>query len=206
MLKTLLFAANLFVALSVLAISAGAAPSTMRLDYYHTGNVSQETFSVDRVVIEPLPWPGNPQKNIDETNLGKYLFEVRDRTTNRLLFSRGFASIFGEWETTEEAKNASRTFSESLRFPEPQGPAQIVLKKRDSNNAFREIWTTVVDPKDMFVDSSKPPSPGPVIAIQNNGDPATKVDLLILGDGYTASERRKFESDARRLVDVLFST
>src|SRR5262249_53225822 len=93
-----------FLFFSLVAV-ASAPPSTMRLDYYHTGNASQEMFSLDRVVIEPLPWPGNPQKNIDETNLGKYLFEVRDRTTNRLLYSRGFASIYGEWETTDEAKN-----------------------------------------------------------------------------------------------------
>src|SRR5437867_75124 len=133
MLKTFLFAVSLFVVLSVPAISARAATATrtMRVDYYHTGNASQETFSLDRVVIETLPWPGNPQKNIDETNLGKYLFEVRDRTTNRLLYSRGFASIYGEWETTEEAKNVSRTISESLRFPQPEAPVQIVLKKRD---------------------------------------------------------------------------
>src|SRR5262249_51172160 len=77
---------------------AAAAAATMRLDYYHTGTATQEVFSVDRVVIEPAPWPGNPQKTVDETNLGKYLFEVRDRATNRLLYSRGFASIFGEWE------------------------------------------------------------------------------------------------------------
>jgi len=192
--------------LMLAAVAAVGAPPAMRLDYYHTGSASQETFSVDRVVIEPLPWPGNPQKNIDETNLGKYLFEVRDRTTNRLLFSRGFASIFGEWETTEEAKNVSRTISESLRFPQPEAPVQIVLKKRDSNNAFREIWSTIVDPKDMFVDTSKPPSPGPLIEIQKSGDPVTKVDLLILGDGYTAAERQKFENDVRRLTEILFAT
>ena len=106
----------LFAPLLVVLVSAvaAAAAATMRLDYYHTGTANQEIFSVDRVVIEPAPWPGNPQKTVDETNLGKYLFEVRDRATNRLLYSRGFASIFGEWETTEEAKNASRTFSESL--------------------------------------------------------------------------------------------
>ena len=39
-----------------------------------------------------------------------------------------------------------------------------------------------------------------------NGDPATKVDLLILGDGYTDGERAKFEKDARRMVDLLFAT
>ena len=206
MTKGILISTVFFVLLSLRATVVAATPSTMRLDYYHTGNATQEMFSVDRVVIEPLPWPGNPQKNIDETNLGKYLFEVRDRTTNRLLYSRGFASIYGEWETTDEAKNVNRTFHESLRFPAPQAPVQIVLKKRDSNNAFREIWSTIVDPKDMFVDTAKPASPGPLIEIQKSGDPADKVDFLILGDGYTAAERGKFEKDARRLVEILFAT
>src|SRR5215470_15953322 len=167
--KKALISCVLFAMLSLCAAAQAAAP-TMRLDYYHTGNASQEMFSVDRVVIEPLPWPGNPQKNIDELNLGKYLFEVRDRATNRLLYSRGFASIYGEWETTEEAKSVSRTFSESLRFPKPEAPVQIVLKKRDANNAFREIWSTIVDPKDMFVDSSHAPMPGRLIEFQKSGD------------------------------------
>src|SRR5438093_13583266 len=51
-------------------------PRTMRVDYYHSGNASQEMFSLDRVVVEPLGWPGNLRKTIDDTNLGKYLFEV----------------------------------------------------------------------------------------------------------------------------------
>jgi hypothetical protein len=206
MMTKALLAPAISILLSILTAETKAATPTMRLDYYHTGNVSQETFSVDRVVIEPLPWPGNPHKNLDETNLGKYLFEVRDRTTNRLLYSRGFASIYGEWETTDEAKTANRTFHESLRFPAPQAAVQIVLKKRDSNNAFREVWSTIVDPKDMFVDTSKPASPGPLIEIQKSGDPSDKVDFLILGDGYTTAERGKFEKDARRLVEIMFAT
>src|SRR6266850_246440 len=78
MLKTTLLALAIST-VAALAVETTAATSTMRLDYYHTGNASQEMFSVDRVVVEPLPWPGNQQKNIDDTNLGKYLFEVRDR-------------------------------------------------------------------------------------------------------------------------------
>src|SRR5262249_32293350 len=41
---------------------------------------------------------------------------------------------------------------------------------------------------------------------QKSGDPAAKVDFLILGDGYTAAERKKFEGDARKLVEILFAT
>lgn len=191
---------------AITATGVWATPRTMRVDYYHTGDVSREMFSVDEVVLEPLPWPGNPDRLVDNTNLGKYLFEVRDRATDSLLYSRGFASIFGEWETTDEAKLMNRTFSESLRFPAPEKPVQIILKKRDPRNAFREIWRFSLDPKNMFVNSAKPLQNGSVIEIEKHGDPAKKLDLLILGDGYTARERSKFEKDARRLTNILFNT
>ena len=64
------------------AISA-AAPRTMRVDYFHTGNVTEERFSLDRIVIEPLEWPGNPARPIDDTDSGKYFFEVSDPATKR---------------------------------------------------------------------------------------------------------------------------
>src|SRR5436190_10345480 len=195
-----------FILLLLISITTLAAPATMRLDYYHTGNDKQEVFSIDRVVIEPLPWAGNLSKSIDNTNLGKYFFEVLDQTTKQVIYSRGFASIYGEWETTDEAKTSRRTFSESLRFPAPDATVEIRLKKRDAKNAWVDIWSLVIDPKDIFIDRSTPAHPAPVIAIQKMGDPGTKVDFLILGDGYTARETRKFEADARRLTEVLFAT
>ena len=185
---------------------AFAATATMRVDYYHTGDASHEVFSVDKVSIESLPWPGDPSQAIDTSNLGKYFFEVRDAQTKKVLYSRGFASIYGEWETTDEAKTVNRTFQESFRFPAPTVPFNIVLKKRDAKNAFQEIWATSVDPSDQFIDRSKQVAPAPVIAIQKTGDPEKRVDFLILGDGYTAAEANKFEADARRLTEVLFST
>jgi hypothetical protein len=188
--------------------ASDSTPRTMRVDYYHTGDASQEHFSLDRVVVEPLAWPGNPARPVDDTNLGKYLFEVIDPTTNRVVYSRGFASVFGEWETTGEANGMWRTFHESLRFPAPAAPVQVVLKKRDARNAFHEVWSLPVDPADPFVDPSSPPASaaGALLEIERNGSSAQKVDFLILGDGYTAAERGKFEKDAKRLVDILFST
>src|SRR5512139_1755580 len=115
----------------VLAVATAAAPAqaplTLRLDYFHTASATEERFALDGVVLEGA-WPGNPARPIDDTNLGKYLFEVVDRATNRVVYSRGFASVCGEWETTDEAKSTFRTFHESVRFPEPQSPVQVVLK------------------------------------------------------------------------------
>ncbi|OFX21772.1 MAG: hypothetical protein A2041_13940 [Bacteroidetes bacterium GWA2_31_9b] len=39
----------------------------------------------------------------------------------------------------------------------------------------------------------------------DNGDPANKVDLVFLAEGYTINEMEKFESDAQRMVSYLFS-
>jgi hypothetical protein len=192
------------VASLFLAAELDAAPRTLRLDYYHTGNAKQEMFSFDRVVIEPLDWPGNLEKTTDSTNLGKYFFEVRD-AKGHVIFSRGFASIYGEWETTDEAQKMNRTFHESVRFPVPDGSVKVIIRKRDPVNRFQDVWTTDVDPKGMFVDTSSPPSPGELIAIEKNGEPARKVDVLLLGDGYTAGERGKFERDARRMIEILFA-
>jgi hypothetical protein len=187
-------------------LPAADPPRTMRLDFYHTGNATQELFAVDQVAVEPLPWPGNLAKPVDLLNLGDYFFEVADAGSKKVLYSRGFSSIYGEWVTTAEAKAANRTFHESLRFPCPEKPVKVAVRKRDAANHWKDVWTTTVDPKDMFVDTAVPEAPGALIEIEKNGPPADKVDLLILGDGYTAAERPKFEADAKRLVGYLFAT
>ncbi len=120
----------MIVAFALLGLALAASsgpPKTFRVDYFHTGNATEERFGVDRLVVEPLPWPANPRQPVDDTNLGKYFFEVRDRASNRVLYSRGFSSIYGEWELTSEAKTRFRTFHESLRFPAPNEPVQILV-------------------------------------------------------------------------------
>ncbi len=179
-------------------------PRTMRLDYFHTGNAAEERFALDDVEFEGA-WPGNPAHVIDDSNLGKYYFEIVDRATNRTLYSRGFASIYGEWETTGEARESNRTFHESLRFPAPRGPVQVVLKKRDQRNAFREIWSVVIDPAAPAIGRAAPSAAARVWAVMKNGDPKDKVDILLMGDGYTAAEMEKWHGDARRMIELLFA-
>src|SRR5262245_19589457 len=84
---------------------------TMRVDYLHTGGPGGEKFSVDGASREG-PWSGSQNQLIDGTDLGKYRFAVIDRASNRVIYSRGFASVYGEWETTPEFRTTVRTFHE----------------------------------------------------------------------------------------------
>ena len=189
-----------------MAESSSAAPATMRVDYFHSGNHETEMFSLDQVVIEPLPWGGNMAQPHDKTNRGKYLFEIVDGGTGKVAWSRSFSSIFGEWETTGEARRINRSFHESVRFPAQDSTFELVLKTRGPGNVFEEIWRIEIDPADVLVHRESARFARQVVAIHESGDPATKVDLLLLGDGYTAGEHDKFIATAKELTEVLFAT
>ena len=185
--------------------SAKTAPATLRVDIQHSGDAKSEHYALERVVVEPLPWPGNPAQPLDTTNRGSQKFEVIDPDSGRVLYSRGYSTIFGEWRTTDDAQATQRSFQESLRFPTPEKPVQLKVYARDAANAFVQVWSLRVDPQALDVERTSRPAPGKVIAIRNNGDPSRKLDLLLLGDGYAADEMDKFETQARALADHLFS-
>lgn len=182
-----------------------AQPATVRLDYTHSGNALQDAYAIERVVIEPLPWPGSMARNLDETNRGQNRVEVVDAKTGDLLYSRGFSTVFGEWRTTEEANRISRSFQESVRFPQFGQPVRVRILKRDERNEFSVAWSVEVDPNAQDVVRRQPPALAKPIAIHSSGPSPDKVDLLILGDGYTQKDMKKFEQDARRLAKHLFS-
>lgn len=177
---------------------------TMRVDLFHTGGPKGEVVALDRVVDDG-PWPGSRTRLLDETNLGSHLFEVRDARTNRVLFSRGYSSMFSEWEQTEEAKRAARTFSESLRLPWPREEVRIVLERRDKANVFHELFSTVIDPAGPEVNPAPRAPMGKVWTVFENGPASAKLDLLLLGEGYTEKDLPKFHADVKRLVDILFT-
>ncbi|MCK7488916.1 MAG: hypothetical protein MZU79_00685 [Anaerotruncus sp.] len=121
---------------------------TMRIDYVHTGG-GQELFSLDQVVSDGL-WAGSRTRLLDDTNLGHVpLRGDRPRARTGRSTRAGSRRLYGEWETTAEPKQGiHRSFHESLRFPWPKAPVQVVVKKRDAGNAV---------PRGLVDDRSIPP-------------------------------------------------
>jgi hypothetical protein len=186
------------------SVFASDMPPTMRVDFFHSGNHASELFSLDQVVIEPLPWAGNMAQPVDNTLRGKYLFEIVNDEV--IVWSRSFSSIYGEWETTSEAHTIDRSFHESVRFPAQSDIFELVLKKRATDNHFEEIWRIELDPNDHLVHRESARYADQLVAIHEGGDPGNTVDLLLMGDGYTAEEHDAFVAKAKELADILFAT
>jgi hypothetical protein len=186
------------------AFDAYFLDKTMRLDYFHSGTAKEEKFAFDQAVSDGI-WPGSRNMLLDELQFGPYLFEIVDKETLTIIYSHGFASIFGEWQTIPEADRVWGTFHESIRFPWPKKPVTVILKKRDAKNEFQSIWTMDIDPASRQVNSDDLINRNKVDVIVENGPASQKLDLVILGDGYTMKEMDKFRNDAKRLAEVLLN-
>jgi hypothetical protein len=177
--------------------------TTLRFDYYHTGTAAKEHFAFDQIVQDG-PWAGSQTKLIDDLRLGKYLFEIKDLASDALLYSRGFCSIYGEWETTAEAKAGWGVFHESLRLPWPRHDVKMVLyKRKDADNTFQTMWEQVVKTGSWRAVHAHVTDFYTTFDVMHHGDSNSKVDIVVLGEGYTASDMVKFRQDARRFAEAL---
>jgi hypothetical protein len=98
---------------------------------------------------------------------------------------------------TKAADSRNRCASRSRK-----NPSAYACSHRDARNAFSVSWSVGRRSRRARRPARAPGRrPAKPIAIRHNGDPATKVDLLIIGDGYTgagASQVRVRRAPPRR--------
>lgn len=92
---------------------------TLRIDYVHSGNITEEYYAIDELKEEPI-W-GGPQINLPDTfNYGNFKFVAYDKASGKIIFQRNYSSLFAEWRTTDEGKSTTKAFSESIIMPFPK--------------------------------------------------------------------------------------
>lgn len=176
---------------------------SMRFDFLLGGNNS-EVVVYPQQIKQELHWAGSKNQLIDPFNYGSYRFRVFDIRSDSLIFSKGFSTLFQEWQTTAEAKEINRTFYQAAIFPFPKKTIRLEIDARQWDGSFKTIYQTNIDPKNYFI-SKETPNRYETFDILENGKPGNKVDLVILGEGYTPSEKEKFLEDAQRVSEYLFS-
>ena len=175
---------------------------TMRIDLFHSGDAGMERFALDTIRCDG-PWSGSTSVLQDPLDLGLYRVVVLAPGQKEELYTAGFASIFGEWQTTPEARSQWGTNHESLRIPWPRHTVSVRIDKRDAQNRFQPIWSHTVDPTYRQIIPTDAPSPCAHFLIWGEDDPEHRLDIVFLGDGYTQKEMPKFREDARRLAGYL---
>lgn len=175
---------------------------TLRLDYYHGGNAQNEYFVFDTWKEEPF-WGGSTDALIDTMCYGQYFFELIDKESEKVIYSRGFTTLFSEWQSTDEAQSIDRTFSESIVMPFPKKPAQINLFSRNRKGIFIQKFSISLDPADPYI--QKAALQYKSFNVHTPADPSHALDIVIVPEGYTSADMELFRQDCKRFTDELFS-
>lgn len=175
---------------------------TLRLDYYHCGNAGSEKFFFGELKQEPF-WAGSKTSLIDNHGYGNYFMEVRSAENNELIYSRGFCTLFSEWQTTPEAKTTERCYPESLVMPFPREKVIVSIMSRNKLGIFEKKFEYKVDPNSYFIKKERENLP--VFDVVKSGNPAEKVDIVLLSEGYTESQKAIFMEDCKEFADHFFS-
>lgn len=175
---------------------------TLRLDYTHAGNATSEFYYLDELLEEPY-WGGSKINLIDHFKYGKYFFEVYDKSERTLIFSRGYSSLFAEWQTTLEAREVSKSFEETIIFPMPKKAVIVMMYSRNWEGKLIKQAEYEIDPNNYFIHRGLKKE-FPIYQALNQGDPSEKIDIVILPDGYTKKEMELFIQDCNKFAKVLF--
>ncbi|HMU42549.1 MAG TPA: M64 family metallopeptidase [Ignavibacteriaceae bacterium] len=176
---------------------------SLRIDYYHTGNNEHDSYSFDEMKEEPF-WGGSKINLIDKFNYGKYKFEVVDDRSQQVIYSRTYSTLFGEWQTTDEAKQTEKSFSETVVFPYPKSNVTVVFYGRDKKNNLIKKFQYQIDPKNYFIKTERE-AVYKSFEVIHSGDPSTNLDIVIIPDGYTSEEMDLFKKDCERFAGYLFN-
>lgn len=177
-------------------------PERMRLDFVLAGDKdSQHVFLTE--IRKECQWAGSPNGLIDHFGYGQYFFEAF--AGEKLIYSKGFSTLFEEWRTTDQAEHVAMAANQTIWMPFPKQTVHIVLYQRIRATGMLEpFFECDIDPTDRHI------IPGAekefnVVPLMENGDMAHKVDLVFSGEGYTADKTEKLHADAERFMDYLFS-
>ena len=179
---------------------------TMRIDYYHIGDANEEFITLDQIYKYGI-WAGSRVNLIDEMNLGRYCVKIYDAESGEVIYTKGFDSYFGEYKTSSEGmEGIKKTFHESAIIPYPKNKIIFTMERRDEEQNLFEFYRTEIDPNDVMIvrDEIKDRQVS-VYDAESNGDPHSRVDVVIIGEGYSIDDKAKFEKDLKYFSDVFFS-
>jgi hypothetical protein len=178
---------------------------TLRVDLIHSGTSIDEEYAI-RSVIKQSNWAGPTVNLVPTGDMGKYRVDLYDKTTGNLIYRHGFSSLFGEWQTTGEASTTRRAFEETLEFPYPKKSIDLEISSRNKKGEMVRVFSAAIDPNSHLIGR---PVTNPGVKVHEillSGESSEKLDLLILGDGYTLTERVKFKNDCEHIADRFLGT
>ena len=177
--------------------------NALRIDFILAGDSEQEEIYLQHLKKEK-PWAGTTLHLVTPFEYGNYAIKAENKN-GKLIYFRGFSTLFEEWVTTELAKNEKRAFQQTIRIPFPKEKVIIKIQKRNYDNGqFNTIMKREIDPESNFI-TDENPKKITYTTIQHNGKPTSKADIAFVSEGYRKEDMDKFRADVKKITNYIFN-
>jgi hypothetical protein len=177
----------------------------LRVELYNSGDALESIVALRDLYEEPV-WPENPRQLITPFEYGQFAIKLYDEASGRLIFSKGFDTMFSEYITTSPALSGiKRVFESTTRCPMPQAKAKLQIERRNREHVLSPVLTIAVNPADYQIRRESVRQSDTTFELQNTGPAQDRVDIVFLSEGYTANQLEKFRGDVKRLSEFLLS-
>lgn len=174
---------------------------SLRVDFQLTGDLTHTQVFFTQMKEEPFY--GGSTINHIMPQYGEFLFQLTDIKSGKVLFSKGFNSLYGEWIYSRKP-NEKKLFYHAIQTPFPTRDMILNISQRQSDGNYSVIGTDTISPENYFIKKEKVKE-FPIQKIIYNGHSSNKVDIAVIAEGYTVDELDKFYADVRRLTDYMFT-
>jgi len=175
---------------------------TVRIDYKHIGNSQTEKIEVVNYHVG-AQWEGTVSHLVEPKRLGGLLFEVFDALSGQLIYSRSCDCLFNEYRTTERGEKEIGTFEECVRMPMPKGMVKYKFTSYDRHHVPTELYQGVFDPQSTACETMT--KQYKVKKLHIGGQVNDAIDILLIPDGYAASDKKKMQADFKRFTSYIMN-
>ena len=177
--------------------------NTMRYDFYHSGNSTDEYYTFDCIRREGK-WAGSKKALINPFEYGEQHFCIVDAKSGKTIYKNNYCTLFNEWQTTHEANEVHRSFPEGVIFPEPKNDFLIEIYARNkASKKMEKRHSHLIKTGDYNIIPYRPAYSYSEIHI--GGDIEHAVDIVLIPDGFDATEKEKFMTACDMWRNSLFA-
>ena len=174
---------------------------TLRVDYVFCGTNREQSIWLDelcqsegwygrRIHLDSLPLAGNGQITVTLPADGK------------VLYRHSFSTLFQEWQATEEASRAKKSFENVFLLPFPKQPVDVEVTLTDTHNRVTSSLRHRVDPKEILIRHIGGQGTTPWYYGHRGGDSREVIDVAIVGDGYAAHDSLTYARDVQTALEA----
>lgn len=169
---------------------------TLRVDYTFSGDSKSQTVALDQ--LSQLPqWTGRRHNLSQVLREGNGQVKVIDLQSGKCIYMEAFSTLFQEWLTITEAETVKKSFENTFLVPFPKNKVSIEISLRERDGTYRKAIQHIVDPADILIKKKGLKNIAPYSVIHEGGPANKSVNVVILAEGYTASEMDKFRKYAQ---------